>query len=88
MPDYDPTNTGAIFRNDKGDNPKRPDYRGELNVAGALFKLSGWIKEAKGGKMKGEKYISVRIEAQVKAKEPSKPAATPPAEAFDSDVPF
>jgi len=29
---YDNTNKIAIFKNDKGDNPKRPDYRGTLNI--------------------------------------------------------
>jgi hypothetical protein len=28
MADYDNRLSGALFKNDKGDNPKRPDYKG------------------------------------------------------------
>lgn len=36
--------SGALFKNDKGDNPARPDYRGDLMVGGILYEVSGWIK--------------------------------------------
>lgn len=44
MPEFDNTNRGALFVNDKGDNPNRPDYRGEINVDGKEFWISGWKK--------------------------------------------
>jgi len=34
MSNYDNTNTGSLFKADKGDNEKRPDYRGSVNVDG------------------------------------------------------
>jgi hypothetical protein len=36
--------SGALFKNDKGDNPQRPDYRGDLMVGGVVYEVSGWIK--------------------------------------------
>lgn len=42
--------SGALFRNDKGDNPKRPDYRGDVMIAGVKYKLAGWVKECSKGK--------------------------------------
>ena len=30
---YDNTNTGAMFKNDKQGNEKRPDYTGRINVS-------------------------------------------------------
>lgn len=36
--------SGALFKNDKGDNPARPDYRGDLMVGGVVYEVSGWIK--------------------------------------------
>jgi hypothetical protein len=41
---YDKTNTIAIFKADKGDNPKRPDYTGSLNCNGTDFRVSLWMK--------------------------------------------
>ena len=35
---------GAFFKNDKGDNPSRPDYRGDIMLGGVLYELSAWIK--------------------------------------------
>ena len=37
MADYDNTNTFVLFKNDKGSNPKRPDYAGTANVDGIGF---------------------------------------------------
>jgi len=48
----------ALFRNDKGDNPKRPDYTGKgLDPNGEPIKLSGWVKDGQKGK-----FLSLRIE--------------------------
>lgn len=42
---YEPKDgSGALFKNDKGDNPARPDYRGDLMVGGVVYEVSGWIK--------------------------------------------
>lgn len=42
---YEPKEgSGGLFKNDKGDNPARPDYRGDLMVGGVLYEVSGWIK--------------------------------------------
>lgn len=45
MSNYQPKDgSGALFKNDKGDNPARPDYRGDVMVGGVLYELSAWIK--------------------------------------------
>lgn len=42
---YEPKEgSGALFRNDKGDNAARPDYRGDIMLGGVLYEVSGWIK--------------------------------------------
>jgi hypothetical protein len=56
---YDNTNTGALFMNDKAGNDKRPDRKGTINVEGVEYQLSGWIREKKNG---GEKFLSLKIE--------------------------
>ena len=48
--EYDNTNRGVLFKNDKeGGNPNWPDYRGNIDVGGAEFWLDAWIKKSKDG---------------------------------------
>jgi hypothetical protein len=77
MAQYDNTNTFTLNKNDKGDNPKRPDYRGKLNVDGIEFTLSGWVKDGPNGKFIGG---AVKM-----SEERAKPAVEG---ADDSDLPF
>lgn len=41
---------GTLFKNDKDGVDSRPDYRGELNIGGTMYKVAGWLKEGKKGK--------------------------------------
>ena len=80
MAQYDNTNTFALFKNDHGDNPKRPNYTGNLNVDGIEFRISGWIREGANGKF---------ISGQVQLKEAKTETRSGPAvEGADEDVPF
>jgi len=83
---YDDTNSGALFKNDKGDNPKRPDYRGFVNVNGVEFWCSGWIRKAEKGKRAGETFMSLALEP--KEEKPSAPQQQDTASDFDDDIPF
>jgi hypothetical protein len=81
---YDNTNTIAIFKADKGDNPKRPDYTGSLNCNGTDFRVSLWMKESKTG----TKFLSGQIQPKeampgVYTTEPTKAL-----EELESDLPF
>ena len=49
MAEYDNTNTFTLFLNDKGDNPKRPDRSGNLNLNGVEYRMSGWIRQSARG---------------------------------------
>lgn len=70
---------GTLFRNDKGDNAKRPDYRGEVNVGGTVYELAGWKKDGARGP-----FLS--LSAKPKQEKPS----TAPAKTADpdDDLPF
>ena len=72
---YDDTNRFALFKNDKGDNPKRPDYTGKINVNGTEYRMSAWIREGQRGK-----FMSGSIEP-VEQKRAQK--AAPVADPFD-----
>jgi uncharacterized protein (DUF736 family) len=58
MSNYDNTNKGSLFKNDKGDNPKRPDYQGKINIDGTEYRLSAWLQTPKNG---GAKYMSLKV---------------------------
>lgn len=86
MTQYDNTNTFTLFKNDKGDNPKRPDYRGKVNVEGVEYRISGWIREAKKD---GTKFISGSVELMEPVAAPApKPTPVKSEPIDDSDVPF
>lgn len=66
MAEYDNTNTFTLFLNDKGDNPKRPDRSGNLNVGGVEYRMSGWIRQsAKGEFLSG----TVQLKESTKSEE-------------------
>lgn len=80
MTEYSNENSGALFKNDKKLSEKHPDYKGTINVGGAEFWLSSWIKTSKAG----TKYMSLSLQPKDCAAIPQK-AAVPD---FDDSVPF
>ena len=52
--------TGSLRKNDKGDNDKRPDYRGRITLQeGQDFWISAWINT---DRETGGKYMSLKLE--------------------------
>jgi hypothetical protein len=49
---YDNTNRGALFKNDRKENENHPDLSGNINVDGKEYWLSGWTKKTEDGKFK------------------------------------
>jgi len=49
MAEYDDTNRGVLFKNDRKQTDKHPDYTGKLNVDGQDFFLDAWIKKGAKG---------------------------------------
>lgn len=85
---YDNTNSGILSRNDRKEQPNHPDFKGQINVAGVDYWLSGWIKERND---KSGKFFSLSVkpkdEAPRQAAKPA-PANTGGFEDMDSDIPF
>jgi hypothetical protein len=42
---YDNTNRGVFFKNDRKETDKHPDWTGTLNVDGVEYWLSGWKRK-------------------------------------------
>ena len=81
---YDNTNTGVLFKNDRKESDRHPDYRGSINVDGAEFWLSSWIKEGKSGKFMSLSVTPKDERSQSSAPKPSAPARMEE----DDDIPF
>jgi uncharacterized protein (DUF736 family) len=54
---YDNTNGGAIFPNDRKEKETHPDFRGTINVEGTEYWLKGWKKTSKTG----TKFLSLAL---------------------------
>lgn len=76
-------NRGTLFKNDKGDNPNRPDYTGKINIAGKEYRLASWIKTGQSGK----NFLSLTVSEIEQAEKPSEPVAETVAE-IDDTIPF
>lgn len=70
MTDYDNTNRFVMFENDQGGNPKRPQYRGSLNVNGTDYNLSAWIRKSKKD---GSEFLSGTVEPKSGNRAPPPP---------------
>lgn len=81
MTTYQPKDlSGSLFKNDKGDNPNRPDYRGDICINGQVYSLSAWIKEGRPGtKMEGRKFMSLSAQPKQDTYAPAPAAASAPA---------
>ena len=66
---YDNTNSGALFKNDKEGNEKRPDYKGKIDITGTEYRLSAWIRTKKDGS--GGKFMSLKAEPLERPQQPT-----------------
>ena len=72
---FDNTNRGVLFPNDKKGNEKRPDFTGDINVGGTEYRLSAWKKASK----QGNNFLSISVQLKEGQKIPAKnemPAGT------------
>lgn len=99
MADYDNTNRGVLFVNDRKQSANHPDFKGSIDVGGKEYWLSAWKKSG----AKGEFYslsIAAKEDQGAAATKPAAKAAPKPAsnasrstkspnfDAMSDDVPF
>ena len=77
MSDYDNSNRGAIWTNEKKSTEKHPDFTGSLNVEGKDYWVSAWRGDGSNPK-------APKLSISINPKEPMAPRA--PAPAFDDDL--
>ncbi|MFY8183060.1 MAG: hypothetical protein ACOVKL_02440 [Polynucleobacter sp.] len=49
MAEFDNTNRGSLFKNDKKTEEKHPDLSGSINIEGVEYWISSWKKISKAG---------------------------------------
>jgi hypothetical protein len=82
--------SGALFKNNKGDNPARPDYRGDLMVGGVVYEISSWIKPLPSDASKRFMSLSAKPKQEHQAAAPA-PKPAPVSSGFNDmkdDFPF
>jgi len=83
MSDYDQTNRGSIWKNEKKEKDTHPDFTGSLNVDGVEYWVSAWKRKPDANPK------APALSFRVKLKDDSKPAGKPGKfDDLESDVPF
>lgn len=92
MAEYDNTNTGALFKNNRRTTPTQPEWNGNANIEGREFWVNAWVKESKKD---GSKFFSFSFRPKEEAAAPPRRTAAPPARAaapahqdLDDEIPF
>lgn len=84
--EYDNTNSGVLYKNDRKSAPTHADWGGSINVNGEEFYLNAWIKEKKSD---GSKFFSLSVKPKgASSSKPKAPAQKPVRADIDDDIPF
>ena len=85
MTEYDNTNRGVLFKNDRKETEKHPDYTGKIDIDGTEYYLSAWIKTGRNGK-----FMSLSRGKPTGEQAPERSQARPTSvdEPYQDDVPF
>ena len=86
--EYDNTNRGSLFKNDRKDDAKFPDYKGSLNVDGTEYWLSAWIKVSKDGNQFMSLSIKPKAPAARQSSEPTRKSRDSGFDDMPDDLPF
>lgn len=90
MSDYDNTNKGQVWGNDKKETANHPDFKGSIDIEGKEYWLSGWKRDPNGN----PKAPAMRLSAQAKDQahnqgmEQAQQAAQPASTDYDDSIPF
>ena len=84
--EYDNTNRGSIWKNEKKETEKHPDFTGSLNVEGVEYWVSAWKRKPDASDKAPALSFSIKAKEGVK-KKPADTGYVPEPE-FDDDIPW
>jgi len=92
MTQYDNTNRGSIWGNDKKEKDTHPDFKGSINVEGVEYWLSGWKRKPDANPKAPALSLSVQRKDSVPNTEtrddPFADSPKPSQDFDDSSIPF
>lgn len=90
MSNYDNTNRGQAWGNDKKERDSQPDFKGSINVEGKEYWFSMWKRKA--GAHPNAPAVSFSVtskeDVQAEGKAKAQKAVSPQVDDFDDDIPF
>jgi len=81
--EYDNTNRGSIWKNEKKETEKHPDFTGSLNVDGVDYWVSAWKRKPDASAK--APALSFSVKPKDAPKQQNAPVQTAD---FDDDIPF
>lgn len=85
--EYDNSNRGVLFKNDRKEKDTHPDYKGSYTDGnGAEFWLSAWLKKDKNGNTFMSLSTTAKDEVHNKGMQQARQAIQP--KELDDDLPF
>lgn len=84
---YDNTNRGALFRNNRKEQDNHPDHTGSINIDGKEYYLNAWIKTSQSGNKFFSLSVKPKDENQAGKSNPSQSAGIEN-NAEPDDIPF
>lgn len=81
--EFDNNMRGILFKNERKEDKRHPDYKGSAEVDGVGYWIAAWIKEGKKGKFMSLSFTEKDDDPPPKGK-PQKQRL----EDMDSDIPF
>lgn len=87
MAEFDNTNRGVLFPNQRKSKTTHPDYQGRINVDGQDFWISGWLNTAKSGPNEGKQFVSISVGDAIEDQPAKAPGGFPDAPKANGDKP-
>jgi hypothetical protein len=82
--EFDKTNRGSIWKNEKKESDKHPDFTGSLDVNGVEYWVSAWKRKPDAK----PKAPALSFSIKPKEQKPKEQEPKTDGEFFDDDIPF